>query len=353
MCEIRQEKTRCLELNYMNALGCLLVILIHVLSVGIVTVDPASWQGTVVFIPWQLAGFVVPMFLFTGGVKMSLHFGDRPISLRTYWQYIGQRFLKVYLPYVLWTLVYCAVYLHFQMIQCTPRQLLGHLLAGTMSSQFYYIILLMQFYILMPFWMKLAQKLSPYIAICGGLMLSLLMVRMSNLLHLLEIDFPYADRFFVGYALYWILGLYVGLHYDIIYGYIKEKRGHPLLSLVLIFVFVGIAYARFVTDVHIFDLNYVKILSDILSIFLLFYICVLVKEGTFLQRILGFVHKSSLSVYLSHCLFLEVAAYFLSSAGVFKLAAILPIRALVCYTIPFALYWGYQKATRLIKRRRM
>ena len=36
------------ELDYMNAAACLLVILIHVLSVGIVEADPASWQAAAV-----------------------------------------------------------------------------------------------------------------------------------------------------------------------------------------------------------------------------------------------------------------------------------------------------------------
>ena len=347
--ELTERKSHFTELNYMNAIGCLLVILIHVLSVGIVRVAPATWQGAFIFFPWQLAGFVVPMFLFTGGVKMSLQFGKRPISLGAYWRYIGQRFLKIYLPYVMWTLIYYAVFFQLHIIQYTPQQLFHHLLAGTISAQFYYIILLMQFYILLPVWMKLIQGLSLYIAICGGLMLNILALQLPALLHVLDIEFLYTDRIFVSYIVFWLLGLYVGLHSDAVYQFIKKKRGHPLLSFALIFGFVCIAYGRFATDIYIFDLTLVKIVSDILSIFLLFYICTLVKKSAFLQRILTFVHQSSLFVYLSHCLFLVVAEYFLSSAAIFNLGAVLPIRAVVCYTIPFALYWGYQGAARFIK----
>ena len=60
------------ELNDMNAIACLLVILIHVLSLGISSVTPTSWQAAVIYFPWRLAAFVVPMFLYTGAVKMAL-----------------------------------------------------------------------------------------------------------------------------------------------------------------------------------------------------------------------------------------------------------------------------------------
>ena len=66
------------ELNYFNGIACLLVILIHVLSLGVVSLRPGTWQGFCVFLPWRISQFVVPAFLFSGAVKMSLTFSDLP-----------------------------------------------------------------------------------------------------------------------------------------------------------------------------------------------------------------------------------------------------------------------------------
>ena len=47
------------------------MILIHVLSVGIVAADPASWQAAAIYFPWRFAAFVVPAFLYTAAVKLA------------------------------------------------------------------------------------------------------------------------------------------------------------------------------------------------------------------------------------------------------------------------------------------
>ena len=349
----KQEKLHAIELNYMNALGCLLVILIHVFSIGVVRAEPSSWQGALVYLPWQLANCAVPIFLFTGAAKMSLQFGGESLTWKRYWKYIRQRFWKVYVPYALWTIAYCLVYLHFQMIECSPYQLFRHLLEGTISAQFYYIIFLMQFYLLLPVWVFIIRKISAFLALSGALMLALFMVQLPSLLQTMGIDFPYTNRIFIKYILFWVVGLYVGKHYEAVYRFIKEKRMNPALSLCFVLGFIAIAYLRFATQTHSFEINYIKLIADILSIFLILYACLRVKEKSLLQRALHFIHQSSLFVFLSHCLFLEVATFLLYSANIYQLAVLLPVRALVCYTIPFALYWGYQKAFASLRRTRL
>ena len=93
------------ELAYVNAVSCLLVILIHVLSLGISMAEPTSWQLAVIYFPWRLSAFVVPAFLFSGGVKMSLAFGDR-FDGREYLRYLWGRVKKIYLPYLVWNIIY-------------------------------------------------------------------------------------------------------------------------------------------------------------------------------------------------------------------------------------------------------
>ena len=135
------------ELNDMNAIACLLVILIHVLSLGISSVTPTSWQAAVIYFPWRLAAFVVPMFLYTGAVKMALHFMDTEITFGGYLRYMLQRVQKIYLPYVLWVVIYYLCFLRIGYVRGEPQEFFAYLLLGNLSSPFYYIVIVMQFYL--------------------------------------------------------------------------------------------------------------------------------------------------------------------------------------------------------------
>lgn len=67
-----ERRERLAELDYFNAIACLLVMLIHVLSLGVTELDRGSWQAAAVYLPWRLAAFAVPAFLFCGAVKLGV-----------------------------------------------------------------------------------------------------------------------------------------------------------------------------------------------------------------------------------------------------------------------------------------
>ena len=69
-----ERRERLVELDYFNAAACLMVMLIHVLSLGVTELDRGSWQAAAVYLPWRLAAFAVPAFLFCGAVKLGARF---------------------------------------------------------------------------------------------------------------------------------------------------------------------------------------------------------------------------------------------------------------------------------------
>ena len=54
-----ERRERLVELDYFNAAACLMVMLIHVLSLGVTELDRGSWQAAAVYLPWRLAAFAV------------------------------------------------------------------------------------------------------------------------------------------------------------------------------------------------------------------------------------------------------------------------------------------------------
>ncbi|MCD7786796.1 MAG: acyltransferase [Oscillospiraceae bacterium] len=104
-----QRKTgRMEELDEFNALACLLVILIHVLSLGVTMLERGAWQLAPVYFLWKLSGFVVPAFLFSGVVKLGRALAEGQVP--PYGVYIWRRIRKIYLPYLAASLLYVAVY---------------------------------------------------------------------------------------------------------------------------------------------------------------------------------------------------------------------------------------------------
>ena len=57
------------------------------------------------------------------------------------------------------------------------------------------------------------------------------------------------------------------------------------------------------------------------------------------KNALSFIHKSSFSVYLSHCLVLQIITNYLTGKGVSDVGLLLAVRAVACYTIPFLLWY--------------
>lgn len=333
-----------IELDYMNAIGCLAVIAIHVLSYSVTYSDSSTLAAMLMFLPWKLASFAVPMFVFTGAVKLSLQVQQKPVTLHSYGRYLWSRAGKIYLPYLLWVVVYQLVFVAIGYTTSTIDQLGQHLLWGTISSHFYYIVFLMQFYLLLPLWQWMLKHISPFVAVCTSLVLMQMMWSLSNFLNLWGMSFAYSDRIFLSYGLYWVIGLYVGQYYQQVVDYLKEgTRGLvPSLGIIAVYLFFG--YLQYGKQLWLFDMTLVKMVFDITCIMLLLRLFLWLQD-TGLNRVkalLSGIAQASFGVYLSHCLFLTVVTYYLQINGITRISTILVVRGLVCYSVPFLLYYGWQ-----------
>ena len=204
------EEKRLAALDRVNGAACLLVILIHVLSLGISNLQADSWQLFVVFMPWRLSSFVVPLFLFSGAVKQVMHFSEKPLTLAAYASYLKGRFFRVLLPYMMWVAVYYAYCYRIGFVKGSVEEFLGYLRLGNLSSHFYYIIIVLQFYLLLPLWMWMVKRIPAYAALCGAALVTIFMLSFLGLLHLFGASMAYVDRLFLSYLFFWVLGLYAG-----------------------------------------------------------------------------------------------------------------------------------------------
>ena len=338
------------ELDYMNAAACLLVILIHVLSVGIVEADPASWQAAVIYFPWRFAAFVVPAFLYTAAVKLAGQYGGVELSPRLYLRYCLRRLQKIYVPYVLWVLVYYAYYLHRGYVAGNFRELLSYIWIGNLSSPFYFVIIIMQFYLAMPLWIWLLRHVSPAAGIGASLFVTLCMFQAAPFLSHFGVTLQYTDRSCLTYSVFWTAGLYVGKYYDRFLPMLRERwtwlfSGGTVLAYCILF------YLQYANGITLSGTFGIKIAADLLSILLLHAAGLrLAEKGGAAAVLLGKVYRYSFPVYLCHSLFLTALEAHLPRLGITRLSAVLLIRALVCYTLPFLLCRGLGKLRTLAGR---
>lgn len=338
------------ELDYMNAIACLLVILIHVLSVGIVEADPASWQAAAIYFPWRLAAFVVPMFLYTAAVKLAQQYGGADLSPGMYLRYVLRRLQKIYVPYVLWVLVYYAYYIRRGYVAGNLRELLSYIWIGNLSSPFYFVIIIMQFYLLMPLWVWLLRRVPACVGMGAGLFVTLCMFQAGAFASHFGVTLQYTDRCCLTYSVFWVAGLYAGKYYDRLLPVLRE-RWTWIFSGAAVGLYGIFFYLQYANNITLYGTSGIKTAADLLSILLVHAVGLrLAACGGFVTRLLRGVYKYSFSVYLCHCLFLTALEAHLPRLGITRLSAVLSIRALVCYTLPFLLCWLLGKLRRVFQK---
>lgn len=224
-------KKRKTELMVFNTVLCLIVVLIHLLSQPISRLTP----DTLLFKPynsvWRLSTFVVQAFIFVSAVKTFLNGKSE-----SYGKFIVKRLKTILLPYLIAVLLY---YLYFVYIMeyfpFSVKDYLVYALRGDLAAHFYFIVVIMQFYLLYPLWKLMLNKVSVIPAVgAAAVIMGVLGLYSPFILDKLfnGYVFPYTDRVFTSYLLYWVGGMYVGKYYDKFIEAVKKKT----LMLICIFV---------------------------------------------------------------------------------------------------------------------
>lgn len=290
------------ELAYMNIFCALLVIFIHCASIGISELDKSSDLFRMFFVPWRLSSFVVPAFIFLSGVKMFLGGKDRKIN---YFKFYLGRVTRVILPYMLWVSVFYVYFVSRDYFDFSWNMLFSAWLKGDLVGHFYFVIIIVQFYLLMPLWRWALKHINPALGSIAALIISI--VFGYNLVHILSVCFPeftfkYEDVVFTKYLAYWVLGCYVGLNYEAFKAYVcRSKLFITLLFIISGFLDVTLAYvtygqvALWMDNVHL-----MYCMSAVLFFFMLF--SFISQYKTSMSRAAKIFDAQSYNIYLSHCL---------------------------------------------------
>lgn len=334
------------ELVLMNVLFCMLVIFIHVSSAPVTYYDKSSFQYAIVLIPWRLSAFVVQGFIFLSGLKAMLKM-EQGIDYKKFYL---TKLTRIVIPYLLWNIVYYLYFIKQGYFAFSIPELLTYFLNGTLVSPFYFIVIIVQFYTLMPLWLKIVKTVPPAVSLVVAFLLTYILGRyLPNITAWIfpGYSFQFADRILTTYLFYWIAGCYVGVYYTRAKELLSSKRNlvsalfvlFMLLESTLCYLsFSGHLIFRWLEEIH-----YLYCISAVSFVFMaisLFY-----ENRALRSRLVKSIDTVSYSIYLMHCLMIYIINDVLWRFGITGISASYLIRILFVYsvTVGLCLVWKTAK----------
>lgn len=350
-----QDKKKENELGFLSAILCIFVIFIHVSSQGIESLITSSVQYKVLFIFWRFCQFVVPGFIFLSALKISMKYKDRQFSFEEYLNFIKGRLLVIFLPYVIWVMVYYIAFCKAGYFTFDFFEYIRFVLVGDLAAQFYFIIIIMQFYFLFPIWLSFAKKINPLIGIGLSFVITYISVYyfcdFLNFISNGKINFLYNDRIFTSYFCFFIIGCYCGLNYE---GFKKLLGDFKSLISIIFFVTLiintKISYEQFLGIKEYYVFEFLHMLYCVFAIAFWFLLCwSITKLKNKLTKILDIINEGSYYTYLSHCLIIFILNLVLMRIGVNNIKVVFIIKVIIVYGVSIVSSFLYIKIKQNIK----
>ncbi len=320
----KEKKDKLYELDYMRFIACLAVMIVHITATGVEGYIHGSVPHIIILIINRSFKFTTPIFIFLSGVTSFYSYRKKEFE---YFPFIKKRLNKVLVAYFVWCIIYYAAYIKIGYYVFDINDFIQKVLWGRMSYHLYFVIIITQMYIVGPLFYKIlkdSDKKVPILIISAVItVLCAEFIRGEN-----------ADRLFLKYMFFYMLGIYVTLERDKYISWINKNR----ILIMAGYVLSSAAY----TLVSFYDLGiyiYVWFLFSIFSVFFVYYVGLIMKDS--LKKIYGFIKlfgQSSYYIYLMHPLILTLAIRYTNNHGILSItkslliysATVLPITIISC-----------------------
>lgn len=329
------DKNRCLEIDLMKIISCLAVIAIHISAIGISDPDfDGVVRHTSLFFN-GLSNFAVPSFIFLSGLSLMLRYGSRPLSTL---DFLRKRMNNILIPYLGWSFAYFFIYVFAGFYAISLSNILAVIFLGTGEYHLYFVVILLQLYFLFPLIKPMVEGLDPWmtLAVAAGIHL--------GFAYLVQ-PFPYMDRVFIPYLIYFIAGMAWGANYATMKSWVHTHR----LPSALIYLGACVLYLlfRFFPEHPLAVLPQLWELYSLASILALMTFTTSVAGSTvrprWVSRILT-LSAATFYVYLVHPLFIAGFFQLYSDVrGTKDMPLILPLSYAVVTALSFAFSLGYMR----------
>lgn len=321
------------ELSALNVLFCLMVAFYHIASATLASLDHLSWQFAAVLTFQRLACVSLPGFFFLSGLKLAL---PAPGRGRTLPQYYLSRAKRLLAPYLLAAAVHYLVFVRLGWYLFSLEDFARQTARGSLSAQFYFIVVLVQFTILAPVFQGLTRRFSAVILLPPALVITQCSGTFFGSLAQMFPNAPlryYAGSIFTNFLFYYLAGCCAGANYREFRALLEKNR--PLIvAMAVLFTAADqigsvLHYSGRIALPYLDSLHLLYYISGILIL------CSLPARqwsGGF-ARLLGAVDRASYLIYLYHCLVIALFNLYVPSWGVTGVGAQFLLRAATTYVV--------------------
>jgi len=301
------------EIDFIRAVSALAVIAIH-------TTGPYVYAASIPYYINQLSRFAVPMFIIISGLLLW-NTSSNYKGIRGYFSFLGKRMKKIYIPYLVWSIIYILYKIRNELSSIFNEKgeflidTLNKLLYGTAYDHLYFVIIIIQLYLL---YIPLRNSLNklPGITLTVSFLITLafqtgIYLQVLQLVKLPPSIIPYYI-FFPTWLFYFVFGMYFAMNRDRWKAKLKAVcKGKGIQPGIL----QGIIVATWMVSllVMVADNRYTKtfyssikpsiMLYSITTFFLLYAAAELFKYREWkVWKIPEWISVQSYNIYLSHLL---------------------------------------------------
>lgn len=338
------------ELSALNVLFCLLVIFIHIISYPLSEFQPNTPEYNIALALSRMSSFVVQGFVMLSGVKLFLNGKDSV----PFGKYIKSRLKGVIVPYAVCFAVYYICFAIIYNYPLEPMFAAKHFVFGSLVCHLYFIPIIFQFDILFPVWKRIVNRCSAIIVIPFALLVSTIFE--NNLPQMISaiftnIAFEYNDRIFTTYLSFWLIGCYIGKHYEMFCDILRNNfRTTAAVFAITLALMLGYSYIAYNFVAPVPYLNYIHNLYVIYVCLFLYAAALKCSEKIFEKiPLLAKIDRASLYIYLYHMMAIFAADAIISKFGLTAQSTAFTIRAVTAYIVTPFLCVTYQIIKGLFK----
>ncbi|WP_263560238.1 acyltransferase [Paenibacillus polymyxa] len=327
------QKERISEVALLRGLSFAAVVLQHSVAHYAVAQGARIQDGVVMTLLLLCAKFAVPVFVFITGMVLFYNY-DGALKYGTF---LRKRFMDIIVPYIIWSLLY---ELGNQLAQggglIHPLDFVQKLLNGKSSYHLWYIVMIIQCYVLFPVFRYAVRRLSALLpstwrptALAGfGVLYILLMFAVGPVYQVMDqLQLPvisswftiYADRNVIYFFFYFILGAAAGMNIKRWNAWVIKAQ---LVYWPLFIVITGYLLYEMIGQFQtprgtILSFNYLSLLRPVMAVYCITSIFVAYRIATWIAhkgrraaRVLTAIGTLSYGAYLMHAFMLRATYYF-------------------------------------------
>jgi peptidoglycan/LPS O-acetylase OafA/YrhL len=369
------------EVDYLRAFGLTSIVLIHSLSYFFSLPDANLMSHTLQGLVVNLLRYGRFVFMFTTGLVFFYSYRDRTLDPRRFYR---RRLKNLVIPYAVWTALYLFLDRWSNMIKWSGTAGFGsvflqNLLSGNAFEHLYYIVVTIQFYLLLPFLLARFRPLRARsgrlaaiwvgILLASGLLISVVyfygLEVQASVITSLVAGKPWQgivgwvlmwnDRLLISYLPFYLLGGLAGLYLEECRKWITDHArliGFGLLVSAM--VLAGQYFYDFVHQGQVWDLT-ISVFKPSIYFYSLFVVAALFRVSLTMNRrgsllvLIKMLSSNSLGIYLMHpAVLFFLHSYVWNQAMPGSLLVIIDPLAALAISCLFTHWLGSNKYTRFI-----